>query len=228
MPIPYAELTSYYRAARAALHFVESRRPAGRRFGLAADARWKAFAGGLNAAARLDLLIRDANVEWPGAFGARSVFAFDRVSEDDAFGPEWPGIEGVLAEELWRESAPQAASPAEAFAAIAASWGVKLAPHFVPAVDAAERLWLAGPSAIAALAQAFAGRRDLDWAAQVTCVATPPAHRQLAAFAAAVADSSRPATLLAGAAITEPPKGVTVIVSDDTAPADKAALGAGG
>lgn len=224
MTIPLADLTSYYRAARVALHFVEARRPAGRRFGPAADARWKAFSGGLNAAARLDLLIRDANAEWPGAFGARATFALDSVAEDDAFGPTWPALDGVVAEGLWREPSPSVGSASDALTSLASVWGVSLAPFALPAIDAAERLWVAGPSAIAALALLFAERRDLDWAAQVTCVATAPAHRQLAAFAAALSDGKRPAALVSGAAVKALPAGVTVIISDDAAPIDKSSL----
>jgi hypothetical protein len=229
MQIEHAHLTSYYRGARITLHFVETRRPAGRRFGAEADARWKAFAGGLTATARLDLLIRDANAEWPGAFGARSVFKLDQVAEDDAFGAEWPGVEGVWAEQLWREAAPKVSSPAEAFEALAASWKLSLRPAKLPTkVDAAERLYVAGPSAIAQLAQHFAAHSDLDWASQVTCVATPPGHRQVAAFAAAVADASKPAALLSAAELGKLPKGVTAICSDDAAADDRAAVQAAG
>jgi hypothetical protein len=152
------------------------------------------------------------------------VFALHQVAEDDAFGPEWPGLDGVLAEELWREPAPQAASAAEAFATLATVWKLSLQAVDLPALDAAERIWAVGPSAIAQLAQRFAERSDLDWAAQVTCIATPAAHRQLAAFAAAVADAGRPARLLAGREAGSTPKGVTLILSEDAAPEDRAAV----
>lgn len=227
MAISHSELTAYYRGARTALHFVEARRPGGRRFGPDADARWKAFAGGLTASARLDLLIQDANAEWPGAFGARNVFALEQVAEDDAFGPHWERLDPVLAEELWREAAREVSDAKSAMREVAQAWGLSLAEIAVPAIDAAERVWVAGPSAVASLAQVFAGRSDLDWAAQVTCIATPPAHRQLATFCAAVADAKRACAVKLASAAGRLPKGVTVLMSDDAAAEDRTALHSG-
>lgn len=227
MEMSQSDLMSYYRAARAGLHYVESRRPGEHRFGAAADARWKAFAGGLTAAARLDLLIRDASAEWPGAFAARTAFNLDQVAEDDAFGPQWRPLDPVLAEELWREPAPAVGSPHAALAAVASAWGLTLTALDIPAIDPAQKVWVAGPTAIASLAEAFAAAPDLDWAAQVTCVATPPAHRQLAAFAAALTDATRPAAVLAATPATPatpanpPPATALTLVSDDAQPADR-------
>ena len=51
-------------------------------------------------------------------------------------------------------------------------------------IGAADRLLLAGPSAIASTLEAFVQGRDLDWAEQVTVLATLPAYRHLAAVGA--------------------------------------------
>ena len=104
---------AYYRGALWGLKFVEARRPTGRRFGPDADALWQGFAGDLSPADRLDLLIRDANAEWPGAFGARSVFDRRAVAEDDPFGVGWESLDGARAAELWQQLAGQPA-PADA------------------------------------------------------------------------------------------------------------------
>ncbi len=106
MEISQDSVRSYYQAALVGLQTVESRRATGRRFGPDADARWKSFRGDLTTGDRMNVLIRDADTEWPGAFGARAAFGLDGVAEDDAFGGGgWPGIEARVAEELWRESA---------------------------------------------------------------------------------------------------------------------------
>jgi hypothetical protein len=222
------QVTAYYRAARAALHYVEARRPGGRRFGPDADARWRAFAGGLTASARLDLLISDANTEWPGAFAARTAFDLDQVAEDDAFGAQWQPLDPVLAEELWREPPPIIGSPRAALAAVAGAWALRLSTLAIPALDPAQKVWVAGPTAIASLAEHFASARDLDWAAQVTCVATPPAHRQLAAFAAALTDAPRPAVVICAANASAPPATALTLVSDDADPVDRAVVQRGG
>lgn len=95
------------------LQFVEQRRPTGRRFGADADARWGSFKGDLLTAHRIELLIRDADAEWPGAFGARSVYDLRGIAEDEPFGSQWAGVDPIEAEELWRalrgQKAPESA-----------------------------------------------------------------------------------------------------------------------
>src|SRR5687768_1188859 len=100
----------YVEAALRLLQFVEARRPTGRRFGADADARWGSFRGDLETADRIELLIRDADAEWRdpdgergGAFGARTVYALRAVAEDEPFGAQWPGMDPVEAEKLWRK-----------------------------------------------------------------------------------------------------------------------------
>lgn len=210
---------SYYRAALAGLRFVEHRTPTTRRFGADADARWRAFQGDLTTADRVDLMLRDADAQWPGAFGARTVFDLHGVAEDEAFGAEWAPLDPIDAEELWRVIAaePVPARIEEVLGAAAKAWGLTLAKHELETPSASEQLVVAGPSAIAACIRAFASGQGLDWADQVVCVATPPAHRQLAALGAALLNSTKPTVLAASGA------GRRAIVSQDAAAEDAAA-----
>jgi hypothetical protein len=193
-----AEMRAFYTVALAGLRFVETRRPSGRRFGSEADARWAGFRGDLTTADRLDLLLRDADAEWPGAFGARTVFAEPAVAEDDAFGPAWPGLEPVDAEDVWRTTlaGPELRDLDALLSAWSRVWELSLSPVDVGALSTVDRLVVAGPSAIAAAIRAFVGRDDLAWTEQVTIVATPPAHRQLASFSTAVLNAAKPTTLM--------------------------------
>ena len=191
------DVRSFYVTALVGLRYVEARRATGRRFGAEADARWTGFRGDLTTADRLDLLLRDADAEWPGAFGARTVFAERAVAEDDAFGPAWESLEPVDAEQLWR-TALATKEPRDLdslLSAWSAAWETTVAPFAVGEITTVERLVVAGPSAIAATLRAFAGRADLAWSEQVTVVATPPAHRQLAALATAVLNTTKATNL---------------------------------
>jgi hypothetical protein len=85
----------YYEGAPCALRFIEARRPTKRRFGAEADATWKAFRGDFGTSARIDLLLRDADAQWPGAFGARTVYDLAAVAEDEAFGAAWLPLDDV-------------------------------------------------------------------------------------------------------------------------------------
>jgi hypothetical protein len=226
MPAPtVAETRAYYTVALTGLRFVEVRRPTGRRFGSDADARWVGFRGDLTTADRLDLLLRDADAEWPGAFGGRTVFAEPAVAEDDAFGSAWPGLEPVDAEEVWRTTLA-GREPRDIDGLLAAwsiAWGLSLSAIDVGALSTVDRLLIAGPSAIAAAIRAFAGRDDLAWTEQVVVVATPPAHRQLASFATAALNATKP-TVVATHGQAHSLVG-RAFVSPDAAPADAAAAG---
>lgn len=222
-----AEIHAYYAAALAALRFVEARQPTGRRFGPDADARWSSLRGELTTADRLDLLIRDADAQWPEAFGARTVFAKRGVSEDEPFGADWEPLDAVDAEALWRAAIAQeaAADPHAALEAVARAWGVTLRACDPGEIGANDALVVVGGSAIAATIEAFAGRSDLDWAEQITVLATPPPHRQLGALAGAVLRSTKPTRVWS--AQTAPPKAELakarrVVLSDDADPADVA------
>lgn len=207
---------------------MQERRPTRGRFGADADAMWASFRGDLTTADRIDLLIRDADMEWPGALGPRTVFDLPAISADEPFGSDWEPLDPVDAEELWRAMAaePPPRTVSEAIRLLAQSWDLRLTTVDVGAVEATDRIVVAGPSAISGLALAFAAGRDLDWSAQVTVIATPPAHRQLAAAAAALLNSPAP-TALASAAQARPVRGARVIVSEDATPEDRAAAGNG-
>jgi hypothetical protein len=215
---------AFYEASLRALRYVDARSPTGRRFGPDADAMWRTFRGHLTAADRIDLLLRDADAEYPGAFGARVAFGLRGVGEDDAFGSTWHRLPPADADALWRrlliEPAPTDATTA--ISGCAASLGLVIRSTDVPKLTANARFLLAGPSAVASLAAAFAAERDLAWADQVTCVATPPAHRQLAVLCAALL-GAKPTALLAA---TEPLAASAHfdqrLASDDADPADRA------
>ena len=213
---------AYYQAALHALAFIEQRKPTGRRFGAEADAMWSSLAGDLTTGDRLDLLIRDADAQWPAAFGARTVFALKTVAEDEAFGPDWETLSGVAAEELWRARREPATDLSSALAALGAPWSIALQPFDVGSVGPAEKLVVAGPSAIAALAAVFEGSSALDWTDQVTIVATAPGHRQLAAACGAFLNVTKAVRLLTARADASA-KGARLVVSSDADPRDSVA-----
>jgi hypothetical protein len=224
-----AATRAYYASALEGLRFIEARRPSGRRFGADADAMWGSLRGNLTTADRIDLLIRDADVQWAGAFGARTVFDMRAVSEDDPFGAEWSPLEPVDAEELWREvvRAPAPETVRETLTRCAKAWGIELLGHEAVAVAPADKLLVCGPSAIVASVEAFATGRDLDWADQVVCRASPPAHRQLAALAAALlnevcACEIFPRSACPSAPPARPLAGRTLVISQDAHPDDAA------
>lgn len=215
---------AYYQAALMGLRFVEARQTTGRRFGPDADARWSSFAGDLTASDRLDLLLRDADAQWPSSFGARSVFDLRAVADDEAFGADWESLDAVDANELWRspEDASVAADATATLEAAASAWGLTLSSMGVGDIQPADRLVVVGPAAIAATASAFAAGTDLDWSDQVVCVATPPAHRQLASLSAALLNSGKPTDLRSATATANagPSVGHRLIHSADADAAD--------
>jgi hypothetical protein len=222
------DVGSFYEAGLRVLAFVEGRRATGRRFGADADARWSAFRGALSASDRIDLLLRDADAEWPGALGGRAVFDIAGLADDEAFGPGWPSLDPVDAEEIWRRhrTAAAPASVEEALAAIAAAWGLRLEP-VVCRVAATDRVVVAGPSAIASTVLQFeAAASELDWCRQVMVVATPPGHRQLATAAPALLNLAGPTRLFSAAAAPELELDrANVITSSDAHPDDLARAG---
>jgi hypothetical protein len=174
-----ASRARYYTAALRALRFIELRAPTTRRFGSEADARWGAFRGNLTTADRLDLLLRDADAHWPAAFGARNVFALRAAAEDEAFGAEWTPLDPIEADEIWHKVLAEAPPPdvRETLLAAASTWELTLGALDAGPIAPTDKLLVVGPSAVAAVIAAFAAGKDLDWADQVVCVATPPAHR---------------------------------------------------
>ncbi|MFZ6186176.1 hypothetical protein, partial [Nannocystis pusilla] len=129
----------YLLSALTALRFLDER-TGRRRFGPDADARWRAFAGEDLAEARtadtrarvlldvdrIELLLRDADAQWPGGFGARVVFDLPAVAQDDAFGAEWDSLSDGFS--LWREAtaAPLAPDLPRLLDRLAAIWGIPL------------------------------------------------------------------------------------------------------
>jgi hypothetical protein len=216
-----SNISAYYKASLAVLRHLEQRRPTDRRFGPNADARWQTFQGDLTTTDRLDLLIRDANAEWPGALGAAATFGLRAVAEDEAFGAEWTPIDAVEGEEIWR-SAGTPESLGEVLDAVAGYWDIKLSGAVaVGEISPAEKLVVVGPSAIASVIAAFAEGRDLDWADQVVCVASAPGHRQLAAVATALLNLNKRAEVCSPA--TAPAlQGRRLIMSDDAHVDDRA------
>ncbi len=177
---------SYYHTALAALRFVDER-SGKRRFGPDADARWYGFAGDdlpdplrpdararvLQDADRIDLLLRDADAQWPGAFGARVVFDLTDVAQDDAFGAGWTSVGDGLA--LWQQVTRSPASPdlAHLLAHLGGLWDTPLPPHALPALHPGSRWLLHGPAATAAAIVAFAASPAASWQQQVIVVAEP-------------------------------------------------------
>lgn len=195
--ISTADRHAYYRAALRGLRFVEHRAPSGRRFGDDADALWKGFAGRLDASDRIDVLLRDADTEWPGAFGARATFSLRATAEDEAFGAEWESLDGHAAAKLWAEIGAQApADVATALREVCQAWELAVAPFEVGSLDPTLRLAVSGASAIVAAILAFAAGSDLAWSRQVTVVSDRPAERQLGALAAALLDAGSGTTIV--------------------------------
>jgi hypothetical protein len=225
--VPMSDPTrSYYQAALAALRYIEARKPTRRRFGPDAQARWSEFRGEMTDVERIDLMVRDADVQWPGALGARTVFDLRSVAEDEAFGPNWAGLDPVDAAELFR-NAEREVPPADAIGAlsrVAAAWGYQLTPVDAPRIAPADRLVVAGPSAVAAVMQQFLDGADLDWVDQVICVATSPAHRQIAAVAGALLDIAKRPPILSHRVRAAIKPGAKLISSSDAAPEDLEAV----
>ena len=192
------ERLAFYKAALIGLRYIEQRKATGRRFGPDADARWRSLRGDLATADRIDLLLRDANAEWPGAFSARGTFNIPSVPEDEPFGAGWQPLEPVSAEELWHElqAEPPPASLPEVLDAYASCWRLHLAPLEVSTPQPNDHYLVAGPSAVAGLIQAFAEAEDLNWGEQTATVAGPPGHRQLALMAPALLNMPRSAVVI--------------------------------
>jgi hypothetical protein len=218
------EVTAYYSSALAALRYLEHVRPTGRRFGADADARWSSFRGDLTTADRIDLLIRDADAQWPEAFGARAVFAKRAVAEDEPFGADWISLDPVDAEELWRATLKLDAPghPAEVLRSVAAAWGHHLVDVGLDSIAATDKIVAAGPSAILALLEAFGTSADVDWSAQMIVVATPPAHRQLAALAGALLGITKATRIVAADSTQKAVASARLVTSADAAPEDAA------
>lgn len=213
----------YVEGALRLLQFVEGRRATGRRFGADADARWNSFRGDLVTTDRIELMIRDADAEWRGGFGARTIYHLQGVPEDEPFGSQWESLDPVVAEEVWRhvKTLPVPSSASDVLHAIATAWGMTLSSHEVGEVSSTDHLVVVGASAIAATIEAFAAGAALDWSEQVVVVATAPGVRQLAAAGAAILNAAKTAPIIHSSDLN--PKVVSVarlVASADAHPAD--------
>ncbi len=216
----------YVEGALRLLQFVEARRPTGRRFGADADARWSLLRGDLDTVDRIELLLRDADAEWPGAFGARTVYGLEAIAEDEPFGAEWQAPGPVEGEEIWRrvKATSGPTSTDAALQALAAAWKLTLSSFDPGPIGPTDHLLVVGPSAIAGTIEAFATGTALAWADQVTVIATPVPHRQLAAAAGALLNTTRPAALWRPTDQPAPKlsPGHRLVASGDADPADRA------
>ena len=220
-PIQSAAVRAYYRSALTGLRFAEERSPTTRRFGDEADALWKRYAGGLTTADRMDLLLRDADGEWPGAFGARATFGLRAVAEDEAFGPEWESVSSMDGESIWRDVA-KAGAPVDAdrvIERVAEAWGIELASFDVPQLGATTTVLATGASAIAALIRRFAQSPDLDWTRQVSVLSDRAVERQLGAMAAALLNTTEGSRLFCAVEEAGDARFDVLVASEDADPA---------
>lgn len=216
----------YLEGALRLLQYVETRTPTGRRFGPDADARWSSFRGDLETVDRIELMIRDADAEWPSGFGARMVYALRGVAEDEPFGSQWHALDPVAAEDLWRrvKAQPAPTTIGSALQAIAAAWDLKLENTKVDRLAPTDHIVIVGASAIAAMIDAFANGSGLDWSEQVVVIASAPAARQLAAAGTPLLKAKRPTQLFTATdEIPKPKRGTRLVASSDADPADLAA-----
>jgi hypothetical protein len=227
-----ARRRAYYRAALGLLRHVERRAPTTRRFGSEADALWRSFAGDLDAGDRIELLLRDADRQWPGAFGARAVFALRSAHEQDAFGSRWVPLGGGEAEAMW--TAALAEPPADdPIAALLRCWELEPASFAAPPLKPSARVVIAGLAAIVACLRQCLANPDLSWPNQVVVVAAEPGPRQLAAAAVALLDHNQPSLLVEpaqlGAAQIDVVRAqlgpvLEPIISPDASPAEREAV----
>jgi hypothetical protein len=174
--------------------------------------------------------LRDADAEWPGAFGAHGVFALGCSANDEPFGPEWPSLASRKAAGLWNEEMGPAVSAEErklsvALTRIADAWGVKLGKTAVPDIGPNDRLLVVGPSAVLAAARAFEQSQSLSISEQVTVVATEPAHRQLGLFLTALLDQRAPIRVLTATELAsfKSPRGMRSLEFKDAGDDDRRA-----
>ncbi len=211
-----AERSAFYRAAFLGLLALDARETTRSRFGPDVDARWQSFAGDLDAADRIDLLLRDATNRWKYAFSPALVFSLPGLAQDEPFGPDWENLPATDADRLF------AATLTPTLSAIAECLGIPSAAVALPPITPATRLRIAGGAAVLAVARHFANHPTLDWVSQVTVIADVPAVRQFAGLAALFAGDAGATFVVSSSA-----KGETgiAVVSEDASPDELAAAG---
>lgn len=214
LSISPASIERFYRAALVGLRALEARERAPRRFGAEAEQRWKDFRGHLKDSDRLDMLVRDAAVSWGPAFAPSKVFGLPGVAEDEPFGPQWRGVDELMARRLWSEGGGPAtldacaralgltpariqwADPGPAPFGRAGLTPPALEVVLVPRIQPSTRLILAGAGAILAVGQHFVDHPELRWAEQILVVASDPRHRQIAGLVAVILGEDKPTRLV--------------------------------
>jgi hypothetical protein len=186
--ISHTQTDAFYRAAVLGLGWLDTRESSPRRFGPAADASWRNYAGvpaDLTELDRLELLLRDAASLYPDAFSPRAVFALPGLTDDEPFGP-WdhtpaPG----LARDAFR-TLPSSTRDLSAFLRdVAQAWSRPLGVAAeLPSLGPTSRLLVVGAGALVSVAARFAQDRALSFREQVLVVTDDPAVRHLAALAA--------------------------------------------
>jgi hypothetical protein len=215
MSVSALETRPYYQTAVLGLRALEQREGRARRFGSEADSRWERFRGKLHEGDRLQMLLRDASAPWGLAFAGAHIFRSPGVATDEPFGPFWPSCEAKEAV-AWLSS-----HETPTLAACARILGVEALPVSLPELRAGTRVVAGGGAAILALAQAFAGKAELDWAQQVTLVADSPAHRQLAGLASVFVGAVRPCAVWTSDRVPSSVEGVRVVSPDAEAEVGK-------
>ncbi len=185
------QVEAFYRAALIGLRVLDERAGKGQRFGPEADARWSNFQGHLGMSARLDILVRDAAVQWGAAFSPAAVFRLPGLATDEPFGPDWSGLADHVAKKLWADI-----DDGWPIDACARTLGLAPTDPSVPDLAPSTRLVLAGGGATLAVATAFAERSDLSWTNQVMVVADDPEERQFAGLIAPLLGAGGPTVLV--------------------------------
>ena len=222
-----AQTDAFYRAAALGLAWLDARESNPRRFGPAADASWRNYAGvpaDLADLDRLELLLRDAASLYPDAFSPRVVFALHGLTDDEPFG-QWdrapaPG----LARDTFRAQNAPARDVATFLRDAARAWSRPVGVVAdLPPIGPTSRVLAVGAGALVALVARFAEDRALSFREQVLVLTDDPAVRHLAALAslglgglrapACVSTSAEPAELTAR----------RVLVSADDATTDERA-----
>lgn len=179
------ERETFYAAAVAGLHALDSRERTRRRFGADADTRWASFKGALTEADRIDFLLRDAAVSWGAAFSPAETFGLFGLAPDEAFGPDWQPLT-TSAARLHLRGGGDVPNAAE----LGKLLGVHAGSVALPTLSTSTRLAVAGGAALIAVAEAFIAQSDLSWSDQVLAIATKPSHRQLAGLLGVLVGSS--------------------------------------
>jgi hypothetical protein len=183
-----ADIDAFYNAAALGLAWIDARESTPRRFGSAADASWRNYAGtpsDLTPLDRLELLLRDAASLYPDAFSPRVVFSLAGLTDDEPFGQWSRRPNDRLASDHFRAPPSPGASVRELLTNAARTWSIALgAAAPLPPIGPTTRVLVVGAAALVAVAARFADNRDLSFHEQVYVVGDEPALRHLAGLAA--------------------------------------------